>query len=68
MSDTELDVSSIESLEAEPRPLEADREEAEATEGEEEAEEAETGGEEEEEATGQFYNICSRRQGDQIGS
>ena len=51
MSDTELDVSSIESLEADPRPVEPELE-AELS-GEEEELEAETG-EEEEEATGSW--------------
>ena len=51
MSDTELDVSSIESLEADPRPVEPELE-ADLS-GEEEELEAETG-EEEEEATGSW--------------
>ena len=51
MSDTELDVSSIESLEADPRPVEPELEVE--LSGEEEELEAETG-EEEEEATGSW--------------
>jgi len=66
MSDTELDVSSIESLEAEPRPFE-DEPEADLPADEEQVE-AETGGEEEEEddeegtgEVGNKFGMCSVR-------